>query len=50
MKSKLTDEFVRQIRKRYHANFGMTIEDELTDKKVKTGRNNAIKNFFLKAI
>ena len=50
LKSKFTDEFIRQIKKRYHANFGMAIEDEFSNNKNITGRNQVIKNFLSKAV
>ena len=50
LKAQLTEEFIRQIQKRYHANFGMTIDEEFENNKLKSGRNNVIKNFFAKAI
>ena len=46
----LTPEFISQIKKRYHDNFGMTIEEDLENQKAKIGRNEAIKNFLRKAI
>ena len=50
LKAELTGEFIRQIQKRYHANFGMTIEDEFENKKNISGRNNVIRNFLAKAV
>ena len=46
----LTEEFIRQIHKRYHDNFGMTIDEELAKLENKSGRNDAIKHFLSKAI
>ena len=46
----LTPEFISQIKKRYHDNFGMTIEEDLENQKSKIGRNEAIKNFLRKAM
>ncbi len=46
----LTDEFIRQIHKRYLDNFGMTIEEELKNLDNKNGRNEVIKNFLQKAM
>ena len=46
----LTEEFVRQIQKRYHDNFGMTIEDELEKIEKKSTRNEVIKQFLSKAM
>ena len=46
----LTQEFISQIYKRYHDNFGMTIEEELKKATNKNGRNEVIKNFMQKAI
>lgn len=46
----LTDEFIRQIHKRYLDNFGMEIEEDLQNLKYSTGRNEAIKNFLRKAM
>jgi len=46
----LTQEFIRQIHKRYHANFGMTIEEELQNSTLKHEKNNVIKNLFAKVI
>ena len=46
----LTQEFVCQIHKRYHDNFGMTIEEDLKNIAEKSGRNDAIKQFLLKAM
>ena len=46
----LTDEFIRQIHKRYLDNFGVTIEEELKNLDNKNGRNEVIKNFLQKAM
>ena len=49
LKGELTDEFIRQIHKRYHANFDMTIDEDI--KKVQQNpKNIVIKNLISKAM
>lgn len=50
MNSKLTDEFLIQINKRYHANFGMTLEEEINNLDAKNGKKVSLKEVFLKAM
>jgi len=50
MNSRFTDEFLNQISKRYHANFGMTLEEEIDNLDTKNGKKVLLKEVFLKAI
>ena len=50
LRGQLTDEFIKQIHKRYHANFGMTIEEDLQNNNSNNAKNNVIKNLFAKVI
>ena len=49
LKGELTDEFIRQIHKRYHANFDCSIDDDIK-KSAQTSKNTIIKNIISKAI
>lgn len=50
LKQKLSGEFIRQIQKRYHANFGMTIDEDIKNNSMLHAKNEVIKNILLKAI
>jgi len=49
-RANLTSEFVKQINKRYTANFGMTIEDEINALDVQKTKKVVMKEYFLKAL
>ncbi len=48
LNANLTEEFIRQIQKRYHDNFGMTIVEKVEKIGPKSGRNEAVKSFLRK--
>ena len=49
LKGELTDEFIRQIHKRYQANFGIDIHDDIGNAQ-QNSKNTAIKNIISKAV
>ena len=50
LKGELTDEFIRQIHKRYHANFGMTIDEDIKNNSKQNDKNRVIENILSKAM
>lgn len=50
LKGVLTAEFIRQIHKRYHANFGMTIDDDINNNAALNNKNDVIRNILAKAV
>ncbi len=48
--SGLTEEFIRQIYKRYHANFGMPLDEDIENSDIRKSKKVAIKEFFQKAM
>ncbi len=46
----LTEEFIRQVYKRYHANFGMPLEEDIENSDIRKCKKLAIKELFQRAI
>ena len=46
MNNNISDEFKKQINKRYHANFGMTIEDEIEKSNISKIKKIVLKKIF----
>lgn len=50
LKGELTGEFIRQIHKRYHANFDMTIDEDIKNNSKYSSKNIVIQNVLSKAM
>ncbi|MCR4880839.1 MAG: hypothetical protein K6A44_02685 [bacterium] len=50
LKGELKGEFIRQIHKRYHANFGMTIDEDIKNNSKQAPKADVIQNILSKAV